>query len=421
MKKFLLTSLSAFVLLSHSIFYLSATTFSGDLLSKPHRIFEIGIDSNTMIANNLLGVKDVLTKNVEIDLEALSDRLPSSGFSFGTYNHERVFLDLNVSSRFRFSIFTDVESSFRFNISKDLFDILSSGISVGETKSIDVDSYADVFYDMGFSFQTIVKGYGIKITPSYYVPLVYVPKTTANAKLTTNKSGLIRADAEANVDIYTAVNMHDFMENGKSASDIDFNVADILSNGGFDFSLEIERNWLHGLNAGLYTRIPLTGGTLNYKMSTRVWAYFYEKNALGYLNKTEEHGNDSGHDDFVYTEESYKAYRPLKFGINATYMPFGAWFKIQPALGFAIRNPYTTDSVFYPEYSLDLNFSLLRQFFNVNLSTAYQKQIFQHRFGFGLNFRAIEIISQISMCGTSFMSTFHTRGYGAFVGARIGF
>ncbi len=414
-------------LLAYSLFSvlavtaLSATTFSGDLLSKPHRIFQVGVDSKVMIANNLFGVEDILTKNVEVDLQKMADSLPNYGFAFSIYEHERVFVDLNISSRFRFSVFSDLESSGRLNVSKDLFDLLGSGISVGDTKTVDVEGFADVFYDMGFSFQTIIKGYGIKFTPSYYVPLVYVPKTKASAKVTTNKNGLIRTDAEANVEIYTAVSMHDFMEDEKTADNLNLNTADILSNGGFDFAIEVERNWLHGLNAGLYTRIPLTGGTLNYKMSSRFWAYAYETNTLGYLNKSEEHKADKGHDDFVYTEESYKAYRPLKFGLNATYMPFGDWFKIQPALGFAIRAPYTSEALFYPEYALDLNFSVLKHIFNFNLSTAYQQQVFQHRFGFALNLRALEILAQISMCGTGFMSTFHTAGYGAFAGVRIGF
>ena len=55
-------------LLAYSLFSvlavtaLSATTFSGDLLSKPHRIFQVGVDSKVMIANNLFGVEDILTK-----------------------------------------------------------------------------------------------------------------------------------------------------------------------------------------------------------------------------------------------------------------------------------------------------------------------------------------------------------------------
>ena len=339
-------------------------------------------------------------------------------------------MNLNISSRFRFSFFTELESSVNLNVSKDLFDILGSGIELDETKSVDVTASADLFYTMGASFQTIIKGYGIRFTPTYFVPLMYVPKTSANTSLTMTSEGKIEAKASANVDVYTAVNMKDYKENDKSVSDED--IGAILSNGGFDFSFEIERNWLHGLNAGLYTRIPLVAGTLNYKMSTIAYASFYEDNLLEYVTDKEKekpkpnhghvkpstYGTENEEEGFEYSEDSYKAYRPLKFGLNATYMPWGRWFKIQPSLGFAVRNPYTSDAIFYMEYALDCRLSAVKEIFN--FGTAYQNQIFQHRFGVGLNFRAIEILAQVSMCGTSFLSTFHTRGYGVFAGARIG-
>lgn len=397
----------------------SATEFAGDLLSEPHRVFEIGVNSQAMFANNALGLEDVLVKNVTLDFQQIADNISGSGFKFGFNTTERAFINLNISSRFRFSVFNELESNSRFTISEEFFDILASGLRIGQSKSVDVLGYSDAFYNIGFSFQTLVRGYGVKITPTYSVPLLYVPKTTATAKVTTNSSGLIKTEAESNIDIYTAINMKGYIEDGEKSQD--FDTAEVLSNGGFDLSFEIERNWMPGLNAGLYTRIPIVPGKLDYKMSTKVWANFYEENLLGYLDDTEVHDKDYGHDDFVYTEDSYKAYRPLKLGLNATYMPFGKWFKIQPSLGFAVRNPYTSDSVFYPEYALDLNFSVLRRFFNLNLGTAYQNQVFQQRLGIGLNIRAIEIIAQTSLCGTSFMSTFNTRGYGAFVGARIGF
>lgn len=426
MKKILLISLLSFF----SFFAAFGTDFSGDLLSRPHRVFEIGVDSDFTIANNLLSLEKILTKNVEIDLQTISDNLTDSGLVFALHDKEKVFIDLNISSRFRFSFFTDVESSFKFNIPKSLFDILDSGLMVGETKDFDMNISGDVFYDLGFSFQTIFAGYGVKLTPTYFIPLFYVPKTTATATFTTNSSGLILADANANVDIYTVIDMHDCVEDKKSP---EIEVGELISKGGFDFSVEIERNWMHGLNAGFYTRIPLRPGTLDYKMSTKAWAYFYESNPLGYLNKTELHetkhgyakpstyGTENEEEGFDYSEDSYKAYRPLKFGLNATYMPWGQWFKIQPALGFAVRNPYTSDAEFYMEYALDLRFSVLRRFLNVNLGTAYQNQIFQHSFGLGLNIRAMEILTQVSMCGTSFLSTFHTAGYGVFAGFRIGF
>lgn len=427
MKKIFTLSLFA-ALLSILAAQVFAEEFDSDMLARPHRYFEIGVDSDTAVANNLVGIKDIFKKNIEIDLQQISKDMSGSGFKLGLYNQEKVFMNLNISSRFRFSLFAGVETSAHMNISDDLFKLLGSGLSVGETKTVDVTGYADVFANMGVSFQTLVSNYGIRITPTFFVPLIYVPKTKATGTIRTESSGLIRAEAEANVDIYTVVNMHDFMEDsytlknlGLNQQPMDILSKDILPNGGFDLTLEIDRNWFHNFNAGLYTRIPIVGGKLNYKMSTRVWAYFYETNALGYLNDTEDHDYDYGQDDFTYSEDSYKAYRPFKLGLNASYAPFGQWMKIQPSLGIAVRNPYSSDMIIYPEYSLDFRFAFLLRIFNFNLGTAYQNQIFQQRFGLSLNFRAIEILAQVSMCGTGFISSFDRNGYGAMVGFRMGF
>ena len=429
-----------FFFLSFFVLFFSFTPlvaeFSGDLLSKPHRIFEFGIDFEGMFANSSFGLKDVLKKNIEIDLKKIASDMPAEGFKLGFYNRERTFVNLNLSSRFRFGFFAGVEANSYFNVSKDLFDLLADGISVGNSKTVDVSGYADVFVDTGVSFQTIISGYGVKISPTYFVPLAYVPKTTATASLTTDSSGLIRGEAYSKVDVYTAISMEKFMEDEKKVSNLELQVADILSHGGFDFSLEIERNWFHNFNAGLYSRLPVVAGTLNYKMSTIVYADFYEDNLLNYLKTQEKPKNEHGHvkpstynpDDheaeeegFEYSEETYKVHRPLKLGLNATYMPFGEWLKIQPSLGFAVRNPYSSSAIFYPEYALDVRLALLWKILNFNVGTAYQNQIFQQRVGFGLNFRAVEIIAQASFCGMTLPASFTKNGYGAFIGFRMGF
>lgn len=392
----------------------------GDLFSKPHRFFEFGIDTNFIFANSSFGLKDVMKEHIEIDLKKISHEMPSSGFKLGFQNSEKVFFDLNLSSRFRFSFFTELESSSHFAISKSLFDLLADGIAVGQSKKVDMTGYSDVFFDVGASFQTIINYFGVKITPTYFIPLVYIPKTKAKASLMTTEGGLIKGEAEADLDIYTAVDMYDFMEDEKSVDNLDLNVAKLLSSGGFDLSFEIERNWIHALNVGLYTRIPVLPGTLKHKMNTRVWAYFYETNALGYLDNTESHEKKHGHDDFTYSGANYKVWRPLRLGLNATYMPFGEWMKIKPRLGFAVREPYSGNAIFYPEYALDFHFSFMRRIFNFNLGTAYQSQIFQHRFGISLNFRMFEIVTQASLCGTDLKASFDRNGYGAMFGVRFG-
>lgn len=391
-----------------------------DIIEKPHRIVEFGLDANVAVANTSVGVSDVLQKEITIDLKKIANELPDDGFSIGFYNREKFFLNLNFTSRFRFGFFAGVESTGRFTISKDLFDLLASGLSIGET-TVDVKGAADIFADAGVSVQTIVSGWAIKITPTYFIPIVYVPKTSATGSLITNVDGSITAHAEANVNIYTAVNMQSFMEDEKSYDSLNLDYGDLLSNGGLDLTLELERNWLHNFNAGLYTRIPLKSGSLNYKMSTKAWVDFETENLLDDLINDNLTKPEPQKEDFTYSEDTYKVYRPLKFGLNASWSPFGQWFKVQPALGFAIRDPFSGNSAFYMEYALDLRFAFLLRIFNFDIGTSYQNQIFQQRFGFSLNLRAFEIIAQASFAGTSFFASFDRNGYGAFIGFRMGF
>lgn len=386
-------------------------------LYKPHRIFEIGVDAGLSAADSYWGVGDVLQKAITIDLSKIAKEMPKDGFVLGFYDREQVFLNLNLSSHMRMGVSAGVEATSQFSISKDLFELLGSGLKVGSTKSIKVNGYADVFADVSVFFQTIINDFGVKIMPTYFIPLVYVPSTSMTATVSTTQSGKIRANAEANVDIYTAVDMYSVVENSAAPS---VDVAEILSNGGFDLTFEMERNWLHGLNAGFYTRIPILPGTLTHKMSTRVYAWFEESNLMGYLNDSESHDYDSGHDDFTYSDGECKAYRPLKLGINASYAPFGEWLKVQPMVGFAVRNPYSSDMVIYPEYALDVQLSLLRMLY-LNVGTAYMSQIYQQRIGIGVNLRVIELIAQASLSSTDFQHCFNLNGAGVFVGFRMGF
>ncbi|WP_407428984.1 hypothetical protein [Treponema sp.] len=391
--------------------------FAVDLISKPHRYVELGLDAQVAAANSYWAAGDVLKKDLVIDLQKIAKEMPDDGFSIGFYNREQAFLNVNAGSHFRLSFSGGIESTGNFNISKDLFELLASGLSVDSTKTVDVTGYADVFADMNFSFQTLVNDYAVKIMPTYYVPLVYVPKTTATASISTTSGGAVHGEASANVEIYTAANMHDFVEDNNT----NFNISEIMSNGGFDLTLEVERNVLGGLNIGGYGRIPIVPGKLNYKMSTRVYASFDETNVLGYLDESESHTTDHGHDDFTYSEATYKAYRPLKLGLSANWTPLGQWLKISPAVGFAMRDPYSSENrLTYFEYMLNIRLGIWKILF-FDLNSSYQNQIFQQQAGVTFNFRVIEIIAKASLASTNFVNSFDLSGAGAFVGFRIGF
>ena len=400
-----------------SVLIFPLVTAAADL-SSPHRIFEIGIDADFGVANNYWGVGDVLQKELLIDLKEIANNMPSKGFNLAFHDREQVFLNLNLSSHLQFGVSAGVEANGSLTISNDLFDMLGSGMTLGSKKTIDVTSYADMFADINLSFKTIVNDFSVTVAPTYFVPLMFVPKTTVSGSVYTTQGGKIRANAESIVDVYTAVDMSSLVEDSEIP---EYDIAEIMSNGGFDLTLVAERYWLDGLSAGMFTRIPIIPGRLKHKMTTRVYAYFEEDNLMDFISdRDKELKKDAGHDDFTYSDADYRAYRPFKLGVNATYAPFGEWLKLMPMLAVAVRNPYSSDMIVYPEYSVDVQLALWRLLF-LNAGTAYTDQIFQQRVGFALNLRLVELLAQVRWCGTDFKNSFNLTGSGAFVGVRIGF
>ena len=144
MKKTILKSIFLPVV---SLFALSSAfsaEFSGDLLSKPSRIFELGIDANAAYGNSNFKLNEILKKNLVFNLKSLAHDVPEDGFSLGVYNKEAVFINLNLNSRFRFGLFTNVETYGRFNVEKELFEVLGEGMSIG-SKSADIEGGAESY------------------------------------------------------------------------------------------------------------------------------------------------------------------------------------------------------------------------------------------------------------------------------------
>ena len=197
-------------------------------------------------------------------------------------------------------------------------------------------------------------------------------------------------------------------------------ISEAVKNGGFDLSFAVEKQVLRTLDVGMYTRVPLVPGRLNYKMTANVYANFIETKALGFIDNTEEHSLDYGVDDITYSTASFAAFRPFKLGIEVAWRPFGKWMVFRPELAVVMRNPYSTAAIIYPEYSLGAEFSL----FNVvrlQAATAYRDRVFVQSVGVALNVRLIEIELGAAFRGAEFTNSFNYSGAGAFAAVRIGF
>lgn len=398
--------------------------FSGAELYKPHRIFEIGSDTEFALANSHFKLGDFMVKDLVIDIREWYEAMPENGLSFAAHLKEKSFININANSHFRLGFFAGAEVNGFSNLDKEFFRILAKGTELDENETFELNVYGDAFFDAGFSFQTLIRNIGLTVSPSIYVPLAYLEPTTAKAHFETSSDGKISIEAKAPLNVYTAFDMEkiigddDSDENsGDSKSDIE--AAKLLQNAGFDISFEVEKNILYGLNASVFGRIPVLPGKLKYKMSTSLNAYFYEDNALGILNDLEAHDWDFNKDDLEYSDADKKVFRPLKLGLQASYRPFGSLITLRPKANIVVRDPYSSDRIFWPEYDLTAELSLFN-ILGISVGTGYEYRTFTQHLGFMLNLRLVEILAKISLASTDFAASLRYAGVGGFVGVRIG-
>ncbi len=392
-------------------------------LYAPHRIVEVGIDSQVGASNNYFRADEVFTKNLVIDLREVSENLSSSGLEIDYYTKDRIFLNVNISPKFRLGLFTETEGAGYLNVPHRLFEILGKGYQAGEDATFDIEGYADLFYNIGASFHTtIFEKYGVTFTPTYYVPLAYMEKTTAKVTVSSTDDGSLTARADAQVTLYSAVSLQKYKENKFSSGDVTSDIAKSLSSGGFDLSLAVERPIFPKLDVGAFVRIPMIPARLDHKMTMDVYGYYTVNKLMGILDKSMEMDKDYGVGDVVYTtDESKKVWRPFRIGAEAAWRPFGSWFVLRPMLALVVRNPYTSGvrSV-YPEFSLAAE-AAFRNMIGINFSTNYLNRVFVQQMGIMLNFRVIELNIKAMLRGGSFINSFNWTGAGAYVGVRIGF
>lgn len=393
-------------------------------LNPPCRKFEIGVDVNAGASNNYFDARDILTENVVFDLQKIAKEMPSGGLNLNAMFDADFFTAINASPKFRLTFFAGIDGTGFANVPEELFTLLAEGNTIGESESMKVNASASVFADVGFTYRTEIKtsygDFGLKFTPAYYLPIAFVPDVNATVNYSTSDTGALQANASAPVNIYSIIDLQQFIDSDASSPDIQGQIADALACGGFDLAFEAEHRVLRSLDVGVFTRIPILPGYLKHKMTANVWATATYNNILGILDNTNSSDVDHGVDDFTYSEASYKIYRPFRLGVEGAWRPFGTWCTFRPGFAIVSRCPYTSDAVWYPEYRLDAEFSL----FNIvalNFGTAYQDQVFIQRVGFMLNTHVIQFNVQASLEGSDFVNSFGWGGFGAYAGVRIGF
>ncbi|MBQ4237390.1 MAG: hypothetical protein II716_11205 [Treponema sp.] len=434
---------------------LTAAPFFADIYF-PHRFVDIGVDVSAEVSQNLYGATEVLVKDLVIDFNKIYDNMDDGGFIFKAGEEADLFARINING-YGLGVELSESVASSINISKELFGLLANGNELDKPTDVGLGFSMESY--ISTSIPVYLKFGNLKITakPSCFLPIAYMPRPDAKVTYTMNSDGIIRVDANADVNMYSIIDLSSAItstSNGEGTPSTSFDFTSIMNdplgmlqeipsfiggNAGFDLAVQAEYPIVEKvLDLGGYVSVPVFPGRLDNKLSFSASAYAETTSGVldhysAELTKPESERSNEIPFEYDYSfsnfaaskaDEPFTINRPLRIGIEAAYRPFGGtWFTFHPKLGVAIRNPFGKDfdwaSSIFPEYSLSIDLSFF-SVINASISTQYIDKVFMHSVGFSLNARILELRLALGTGSTEFMKSFKLSGLQASVGVSMG-
>lgn len=403
-----------------------APAFAFSEIHEYNRRVEFGVEAEAGFSNNVISASDVLVKELVIDLQEFDDKLPRHGLTTEFTLNENNYFNMDFGGKFRLGFFAGASGSGYLNLGKGIFDFLAKGLEVGDSYEAEMSIYTDLYITTGASFRTNIGGLGITVKPTYFVPLVYIPNTKASFSWDTSSSGKLHAKAKANLSVYSAVNLEKLFgdseeDNGDDDLVIKDEIMSALSRGGVDLTFGVEYPFIgRVLEAGIYGRIPMIPGKLDYSMSKEINATVYtsENGLIDVINgNSPETECEIG--DTTYSDEPYKLHRPLKFGFEGVYRPHGNTFLVYSMLGFALRSPFSSSVKMYPEYALT-GTAKFYNFLGLTLGMKYTDMAFSNQLNLMINTRIFELDTGVALRSPHFFRSFTGAGASVYVALKFG-
>ena len=387
-----------------------------NLLVIPRRTLEIGFKTDAGLSNNFFNAKEVLQKDLVIDLTEMSEDVSDDGWQIDFLLNSELYFNFSFNRKLQIGFANGVESYGYMNISKKLFDYLGKGFNLYEVLKVDGKIDADAFFysqaKIGYSW----KGFHFTAKPALVKPLVHVENEEMYGTYHNPADGSMKVSAIADIKFYGGVDLEPILEGNFSFSDI---ASNLFKDCGFDLELAAEHKVFDSLQAGVYARIPMVPGDLTYTADWEI-TYNYEVDGLKALLQGDYEDPEYNYDNKVYGTGSYKIHRPFKTGVEFAWRPFGEWSTFRGMAGLGVKKPFTGDAKAYFEYNLGYEVLLLHTV-GAWISTSYKSEIFKHELGLIFNFHVAEIDLGVSLQGSNFKYSFMGSGAGAYLGLCFGF
>lgn len=388
---------SILVLLSTVFVSVSAMNFFTD------RFFEFQTSVPISITNNTTTLNSLLKKEIEIDLNEISSKMPKNGFILTQSANPTFGFNLRVLNIF-VGVNCGVEMYERFNLSKDFFDLLGKGYKAGDTCEVSLENNMDVFFDMNFDVGFDFRRHMIHVKPTFFIPLATVTGNIGKVTFKNDEEGNILFSTKLNPKLYTVVDYQDMASN----------IGSMFGGMGFDIGGAVKFPLTEKTEIQLNGRIPIVPGRLTYMEQFDVSIDY--KATVQTINDAEIEKNTSS----TSSDETYYLNRPLKFGATVDYDVFASIIVLNGGLGFGVSHPFVSDAKFYLEYLLGVNVNL-GNILKASLSTEFTDRVYKNQFAVGVNLRVFEIDAGISLQAANFGKSFTGSGLGGFFVVSVGY
>lgn len=391
------------------------------------RYVELGVSESVMAAQNGMSAFDIFKKHLVIDLKKISSNVGASGFVFSFENDSAFNLDFNFK-KFGAGLRVDAQANGRLNISKPLFDILGKGLTPGKVYSTDANFWAESYASIGIPVRFDAGKFRIRIKPSVFSPLYYVPSTTVTCYASNGLNGSVVVGAVAPIEVYTVTEFKGLVKDGKISTDFanqiqgDSLATEMVVSAGIDLAALVEYPILETLDIGGYANIPIVPARMKHKVSAVANLSVTADSLLNVMTDDSDINHTAEISDAVYLGANYMVNRPLRLGAECAWRPVGKWLTMRASLGLGMRNPFGADfsvKSLYPEYRLGVEIVGIGMF-GLSLSTEYTRKVFAHSLGIMLNFRAMEIDVSAAFCSPTFIQSFKGDGVAASCGVKFG-
>lgn len=403
MKKRLLT-LAALLTMASSAF----------AFSMGERFFEIKTNIPVNLSTNGLGLGDLLQEEMVIDFPKIFDSIGEKDMEVHLFTSPELDLNLRFGKLFKLGFQAGVDTDIFAGLTNDTIALFAKGNPNGEALGAGVKFGGDVFAYARVPVSFKVKKLELGIVPTLFIPVVHAETKKAGASIQNTSDGTFILKASAEASIYSAFSTE--IVNGGSFSFETFDTNIFMKSAGFDLGLSGKYEIIPDLKAKASIQCPIVPGKLASQTSVKCEVEM----AKNLLDSTKD--KDLTNDFSGLVSEAYdgKINRPLSFMAGVDYSMLNESFVVDGSVGFGIGNPFSDQSVFYPQYEARAKLEFIKMV-GVTVSTNYMKQVFAHNAAVKLNLRLVELDAGISLSGTTLPASFSAKGIGGFVTVSVGF